>query len=145
MRLHRSKAAIAALAAIGTVAVSPAFAGGAVSAVRSAEALPVSLPLPMLQAGAASVPYADGMENTWQCVQVNNENLGLRSEYARVDAEGRVVVDAQGAAFRCRAPTSSYNTGGGAGFPWEIAAGILAVGGGTILLVGSDDETDSEG
>jgi len=117
---------IVSAAAFGLVAANPAFAS---AANRSADALPIKA------ASAASVPYSEGLENTWQCNQVDNQ-------FVRVDQTGRMVVNGQGAPFRCAAPASSYAVGS-AGFPFAIVGGMLGVGG--LIIAIASKKKDSPG
>ena len=128
------KAILAGLAVYGMAVANPAFAAGA---TRSAEALP------LLAANVGSVFYSEGVEARWSCVSVDAENLNLDDEYVRVDADGNVVVDAQGSPFRCRPPASAYSSGG-AGFPFEIVLVILGVAGG-VMALGGGGGSDSPG
>ena len=147
MVTSKLKAGIAALAACGVIAASPALAAGAnpliaAGAMRSAQALP------LLAASVGSVPYVSGAENTWRCVSVTDEALKLKDATVNVDAAGRVVVDPQGAPFSCRSPVSNYQVEAGAGgFPIEILGGILGLGGAIVVVseLSDQDNNDSMG
>lgn len=141
MSLRNVKSAFAALTIFGVVTASPAMAAGA---TRSVDALPLALPL-MAQQSAGAVPYVDGMENRWGCVQVSNPALGVDAEFVRTDAEGRVVVDAQGAPFRCN-PTGTANAtpGGPGGLPLPLILGTVGAAGLGVALATSGG-SDSPG
>ena len=114
----KSRAGLTVVALCGMVSANPASALGA---TRSAA------DLPLLAASVGSVPYSNGIETSWRCVQITDEALKLKKKYVQVDAAGRVVVDPKGASFPCKTPVTAYKAGGG--FPFEVLLGVLGAAG----------------
>ncbi len=132
--MDRIKTGFTTLALIGLVSAVPVQAAGATRSAAS---------LPLLAASAGSVTYTPGLENVWRCVETTDEALKLKQQYVQLDAQGRVVLDAKGNPYRCRAPVTAYKAGR-QGFPFEILLGILGAGGLILALAGSGSN-DSPG
>ena len=146
---------VAALAAVGVVSATSAFAAGATRSVEE---------VPLLGAGVGSVAYVKGMEKSWRCTQVSDKGLNLKQSLVRTDRIGRVVLGAKGNPFACSTQTDNTAADGAAAdpaagtaaaagtsefvgaavFPIELLAGV--VGGGAVgAAVATSGNNDSPG